>query len=173
MLKAGQITMCASRLTIISKRPLFGLRVGLLFSITLLTSGRASIVSNATQGFADDLSAVILNSEDPALVRDGAPAFLLLLDGLLGEDPKDPNLLASAASLNSNYATAFVTDPTRQTLFANKAFDLSLLATCKGLKNACDLRSRPFDEFEQWVACLLYTSPSPRDGLLSRMPSSA
>ena len=24
-----------------------------------------------------------------------------------------------------------------------------------------------------YVACLLYTSPSPRDGLLSRMPSSA
>mgnify|MGYP003377969120 CR=1 FL=1 len=29
--------------------------------------------------------------------------------------------------------------------------------------------------FQQWEAkhCLLYTSPSPRDGLLSRMPSSA
>ena len=26
---------------------------------------------------------------------------------------------------------------------------------------------------EPWTACLLYTSPSPRDGLLSRMPSSA
>ena len=26
---------------------------------------------------------------------------------------------------------------------------------------------------EQVYACLLYTSPSPRDGLLSRMPSSA
>ena len=25
----------------------------------------------------------------------------------------------------------------------------------------------------KWGACLLYTSPSPRDGLLSRMPSSA
>ena len=25
----------------------------------------------------------------------------------------------------------------------------------------------------QWYTCLLYTSPSPRDGLLSRMPSSA
>ena len=24
-----------------------------------------------------------------------------------------------------------------------------------------------------YIACLLYTSPSPRDGLLSRMPSSA
>ena len=32
-----------------------------------------------------------------------------------------------------------------------------------GLNTAC---------IEQWI-CLLYTSPSPRDGLLSRMPSSA
>ena len=27
--------------------------------------------------------------------------------------------------------------------------------------------------YEEAKACLLYTSPSPRDGLLSRMPSSA
>ena len=27
--------------------------------------------------------------------------------------------------------------------------------------------------FNAYVVCLLYTSPSPRDGLLSRMPSSA
>ena len=30
----------------------------------------------------------------------------------------------------------------------------------------------PEDKY-QWYYCLLYTSPSPRDGLLSRMPSSA
>ena len=29
------------------------------------------------------------------------------------------------------------------------------------------------DEIEYDWVCLLYTSPSPRDGLLSRMPSSA
>ena len=29
------------------------------------------------------------------------------------------------------------------------------------------------DEEEEEYGCLLYTSPSPRDGLLSRMPSSA
>ena len=28
-------------------------------------------------------------------------------------------------------------------------------------------------ELDRYVICLLYTSPSPRDGLLSRMPSSA
>ena len=28
-------------------------------------------------------------------------------------------------------------------------------------------------EIQEYLDCLLYTSPSPRDGLLSRMPSSA
>ena len=28
-------------------------------------------------------------------------------------------------------------------------------------------------EYDMRIACLLYTSPSPRDGLLSRMPSSS
>ena len=32
---------------------------------------------------------------------------------------------------------------------------------------------RTVDSSDQLVYCLLYTSPSPRDGLLSRMPSSA
>ena len=35
----------------------------------------------------------------------------------------------------------------------------------------CDLRLVTTDR--EFRACLLYTSPSPRDGLLSRMPSSA
>ena len=72
-----------------SYTPVLGrLRVGLLFSIALLVSGCSTLVSNATQSFANDLTSVILNSEDPVLVRDGAPSFLLLLDGLLGEDPQ-------------------------------------------------------------------------------------
>ena len=33
--------------------------------------------------------------------------------------------------------------------------------------------SKRRDEAQQVLSCLLYTSPSPRDGLLSRMPSSA
>ena len=32
---------------------------------------------------------------------------------------------------------------------------------------------RAFEEEVMITGCLLYTSPSPRDGLLSRMPSSA
>ena len=35
------------------------------------------------------------------------------------------------------------------------------------------IKNRWFDEEDRAYICLLYTSPSPRDGLLSRMPSSA
>ena len=36
-----------------------------------------------------------------------------------------------------------------------------------------ELKHALYQEIETALACLLYTSPSPRDGLLSRMPSSA
>ena len=36
-----------------------------------------------------------------------------------------------------------------------------------------ELSFLPKDELDDAIRCLLYTSPSPRDGLLSRMPSSA
>ena len=40
-----------------------------------------------------------------------------------------------------------------------------LRPVAEGVKKLMDVRAE--------MACLLYTSPSPRDGLLSRMPSSA
>ena len=38
-------------------------------------------------------------------------------------------------------------------------------------KNTATKKQKTYEEFIK--SCLLYTSPSPRDGLLSRMPSSA
>ena len=54
----------------------------------------------------------------------------------------------------------------------------------KGLGRACSIAlaeagatiialSRTSTDLDKLENCLLYTSPSPRDGLLSRMPSSA
>ena len=46
------------------------------------------------------------------------------------------------------------------------------------LEKLCDVQNgyilnEPVSKFGWTFICLLYTSPSPRDGLLSRMPSSA
>ena len=51
-----------------------------------------------------------------------------------------------------------------------------VLAECynnDGTPNKANFRHNAVKIFEQCKDCLLYTSPSPRDGLLSRMPSSA
>ena len=44
---------------------------------------------------------------------------------------------------------------------------------CLCRKSNSGYRARSGEGYEQFCVCLLYTSPSPRDGLLSRMPSSA
>lgn len=120
-----------------------------VFLATWLLAGCASIVSSVTSGLAEDISAAILNNDDMELVRDGAPAFLILLDALLSSDPDNPTLLAAAATLNASYSTAFVTDPERRSRLANKAMDLSFRAACVEIEWACDAREMPFADLEE------------------------
>ena len=63
--------------------------------------------------------------------------------------------------------------------FKETDLEFSELARIDNLVNH-DSIDHPDDDKRDWnlrdknlVSCLLYTSPSPRDGLLSRMPSSA
>ena len=51
--------------------------------------------------------------------------------------------------------------------------NLLLLDAIKGRYEFPELRRLALQQYDYWKPCLLYTSPSPRDGLLSRMPSSA
>jgi hypothetical protein len=127
---------------------------GLAVIITVLLGGCATVVSSVTGDLADGLSEAIVNNDDLEGVRDGAPAFLLLLDGLLVQDPDNSSLLAAAASLNGSYAGAFVVDPARQQLLAGKALELALRGACLEDDDACTARTVPFDEFDAWVNTL-------------------
>ena len=40
-------------------------------------------------------------------------------------------------------------------------------------RNVSDVKQEPENRIDPFTGCLLYTSPSPRDATLSRMPSSA
>ena len=46
-------------------------------------------------------------------------------------------------------------------------------ATMEDIQHRIKHIEQQYADNEEFVGCLLYTSPSPRDGLLSRMPSSA
>ena len=52
---------------------------------------------------------------------------------------------------------------------------MGMQAVDLAIQNGVDLDGTPIPQkmLDLYNSCLLYTSPSPRDGLLSRMPSSA
>ena len=115
--------------------------------------GCASLIDRVTSGLAADLSNAILNSDDPAVIRDGAPAYLIMLDAL-GQEGASADLLRASASLNSAYATAFVADEARLRNFTDKAFRLAQRAACIDVAWLCEARTLPFDEFETLAATL-------------------
>ena len=123
------------------------------FAIVGSLCGCAALIDRVTSGLATDLSDAILNSDDPAVIRDGAPAYLIMLDAL-GQDGGSPDLLRASASLNSAYATAFVTDEARRRNFTDKAFRLAQRAACIDVAWLCDARTLPFGEFEALAATL-------------------
>ncbi len=123
----------------------------LLICCLCVVSGCATIVGSVTGGLAENLSAAILNSDDPAMVRDGAPSYLILIDSLLAGNPNNGTLVSQSAELHSAYAGAFVAEPERARKLHAKAKSQMLQATCISLKDACALDTRPFDEFSAWV----------------------
>ena len=117
----------------------------------LLNSGCPILVSSATSGLADDVSAALLDQSDPILVRDGAPAYLILIDGLIAGSPDNQDLLLAAARLYSSYASAFVDDPARSSALNAKARDYGERVLCINDAALCEAIVGPFDAFEAQI----------------------
>ena len=88
-------------------------------------------------------------------------------------------VLASGPLASSVYAS---TGASLSVACGRMSFTLGVHGPCASFETACSaslvachsaLRALQHYECDAHLACLLYTSPSPRDGLLSRMPSSA
>lgn len=116
------------------------------------TAGCSSIMSSATTSLADSLTGAILNQNDPETVRQGAPAYLLLIDGLIADNPESTNLLLAGASLYSSYAGAFVEDRDRAAKLSEKGRDYGWRAMCTSDRSACKSWSAPYGEFEKVVS---------------------
>lgn len=117
----------------------------------LALSGCASLVGSVAGGMAEDLGGAILDNPDVTMVREGAPAYLLLMDGLLAQNPDNAALLGQAAQLNSAYAAAFVDDPERSRDMNDKALDLAERAVCAGVRKGCGVRTREFEAYQAWL----------------------
>ena len=113
----------------------------------------------------DNISDYLHKGDKEILINEATEAFEGVLDALLIDREYDPNSKGTARRLAKMYFNEIMGgryDPAPDaTAFPNDSEDRyeGMLVVCSELRSMC--------------SCLLYTSPSPRDGLLSRMPSSA
>lgn len=117
-------------------------------------SGCGAIVSSAASGMADSISSAILEQEDPELVREGIPTFLLLLDSMVASSPDNPALLGGTAKLYAAYGAAFVSDEQRAKILTGKAHELGKRALCASDSSACDLEKYVFDDYAHIIRAL-------------------
>jgi len=125
-----------------------------LVCLALGISGCSAVMSSVTSDLADGLSEAIMDNDDIEVVRSGAPAYLILLDGLIAQSPDNADLLNAASTLNGAYAAAFVNDKARQIALGNKSFELAERAACEQYSRACQPQSQNFEAFQSWVAVL-------------------
>ncbi len=133
------------------------LRVLAVAVVTLTLTGCATIVGRASDQLATQLGAAVTNSNDPATVRDGLPAYLLLMDALVaGQTPGDQRnapLLFAAAELNGAYAGNFTgDDPERAQRLAAKAMDFARRGTCEQDLTLCEAIDGDVETFLAAVA---------------------
>ena len=119
------------------------------FMAITLSSG-CSVKSNMMASLSD----TIVNNDDLSMVEAGAPAYLLMIDSMISEDPDSKEMLSTAAQLYTSYADVFVTDKQRSRKMVNKALNYANKAMCISNDHACGLKNEPFEKFQAIIASM-------------------
>ena len=120
-------------------------------SITVLAFSLLLGACSVTQ-LPDNLSRAMLNQDDPEVVADGAPAYLLMLDALILTYPENERFLLAGAQLYGAYAGVFAQDEVQAQSMADKALEYARRALCEYDSDACDLVDGPADELKKGLA---------------------
>ena len=124
------------------------LKLSLLLALMLSISACGQIIANAKQEFADDLSATIIEFDDPETIKIGVPAYLILMGSMIKGDPENADLLESGAKLYGAYASGFADSAESKKALAGRAFDYAGRAMCVRDERFCHIKSMSYFEFE-------------------------
>lgn len=117
--------------------------------LALALAGCASLANRASERVTGNLATAMLDQDDPETVREGLPAYLLLLDGLIEGSPESAGLLLSGARLYGAYAGGFVSDPLRAKRLSSRALGYASRGICARDLALCGRTSGSFDEFRK------------------------
>ena len=111
------------------------------------SSGCAVVVNNATDSVAEALSNGVMNHDDPETVRAAMPAYMIMIDGLIADNPDSPTLLSAAATLYASYGVVFADTDVRASRLSTRARSYALRAMCAEYQPACDWQGMIYDDF--------------------------
>jgi len=123
--------------------------IAILFAA--IVSGCSSIQSSVSQGLAKSLSAGISNQSDVEMVKAGIPSYLLMIDGMIFEDPDNADLYVAGVKLYGTLANFVKDDEKRHTYIANTAYHYSQKLLCLKNEEWCDLSDKTYDEFQKII----------------------
>jgi len=123
----------------------------LLLPTCLLISCAASktMTVGATGALLEDVARSAYRQSDLRLIREGMPAYLMLIDGMVAAMPDNERLLINAAQAYASFAAAFIQeeDPEYARMLYGRAKDYALSALQQaGFK---DPAGSTFDSFEK------------------------
>jgi len=121
----------------------------ILFIILLSVSSCGRVISNAKLEFSKDLTATILEFDDPETIKKGVPAYLILVSSMIKSDPENPDLLEAGSQLYGAYASGFTDTADSKKALANRAFDYTSRAMCLRRSGFCDVSSLSYFEYEK------------------------
>ena len=117
----------------------------------LLSGGCSTVISPVTNRATAGLTTAVLDHNDPETVRQGAPAYLLMVDALIAGDPDNTGLLIAGSQLYSSYTSAFVSETERAARLAERGRSYGWRALCRAEKLTCDSWSLPFEKFQSII----------------------
>jgi hypothetical protein len=106
----------------------------------------------ATQRLAANLSSSIVNQDDPVTVQAAIPSYLLLMEGMLRDEPDNPNLLLSTSRLYAAYAASLENQPMRSRNLYAHAKTFARNALCLKQPAVCAAEQQDFVAFKAALA---------------------
>ena len=121
----------------------------ILLLMVLAITACGQVITNAKIEFSQDLSATILEFDDPETIKKGVPSYLILISSMIKGDPDNPDLLESGAKLYGAYASGFTDSDDSKKALSGRAFDYAGRAMCIHNSDFCDVKSISYFEYEK------------------------
>jgi hypothetical protein len=124
----------------------------LSFTAACLPSKKLTVGAAAT--LLEEVAKSSYKQSDLRVVREGMPAYLMLMDGMIEALPDNPDLLVAAAQGYSSFASVFVEEQDKEYagLLFTKAKQYGLRSLeARGFRNPAD---RPLDDFKKGLKAL-------------------